>query len=372
MADAFRTFQTVRRYEEALARHGQWLRWTQAVKCSCLNPDTMRPDPNCTVCAGRGSIYRNPDSFQILDEVARHSSTGRVYPKYIPVIGTPQVFHKDVPLVLAVSQPADGSYIQLDPPYPALHRLLTTTYTYSPLVAVTDENSDVYATNVLRVVAARFIEKGKSYEGSVDEVTRVYNTTKTETYTVASATKEYITLTAMGTWEVGDVLEVDYTYVKPFDFMLTGVSGRIRYEQPYVLEDADAILVVPYWAQPAPEDLFTALSQEQIGSVVIQPSLVAGNDVVTAYYDLSRVLRVITKDGTDYTTGPGNDVEVFGRNELKWNVTKPAIPYTAQFTYHPTFTALTNLHTLRNSENKAFVNRVSVKLKDRLHDKVIY
>lgn len=372
MSDQFRTFQTVQRYEDALSRHGQWLRWVQAVKCSCIDSDTMQPDPQCSVCAGRGRIFRNPDKFAVLQERVRHDGKGKVYPKYVPVVGTPKIYYKTDLLPLDPVQPADGSYVQLAPPYPKLYRILTADYLFSPLVTVLSENSKVYAENILRVIAARFDERGKSFEGSVETVSRVYNSTKDETYTVVSATKEYITLQNMGTWETGDILEVDYTYVKPFNFLLSGVSGRIRYEQPYVLEDADAILVTPYWAQPSPDDVLTALSQEQIASVVVEPSITAGNDVVSAYYDLSRLLRVIDRSGQDYSVGPGNNVEIFGRNELKWNITKPAIPYTVQFTYHPTYTALPNLHTLRNAENKSFVNRVSVKLFDRLHDKVVY
>ena len=200
----------------------------------------------------------------------------------------------------------------------------------------------------------------------------MYNATKDETYTVSSFLKEYITLESMGTWVSGDTLEVDYTYVKPFNFMLVGVTPRIRYEQPYVLDEADAILITPYWAKPGPDDLFTALAQELMGRSVINPTSTSGNDVVNAYYDLSTLLRVIDKSGTYYTVGTGKDVEIYGRNELKWNVTKPAVPYTAQFTYHPTVTALTALPTLRNSENKAFVNRTSVRMFDHVHSKVTF
>ena len=372
MSDQFRTFQTVRRYEDALSRHGQWMRWVQAIKCACVDSNTMQPDPMCTVCAGRGRMFRNPDEFTVLRESVRHDGKGKVYPKHTPIIGTPRIYYKTTLLDLDPVQPSDRSYIQLAPPYPKLYRILVADYSFSPLVSVVSENSEVYAEDILRVIAARFDEKGKSFEGSIESVSRVYNSTKDETYTVVSATKEYITLESMGTWEVGDILEVDYTYVRPFNFLLSGVSGRIRYEQPYVLNESDAILVTPYWAQTSPDDLLTALSQEQIASVVVDPSIASGNDVVTAYYDLSRLLRVIDRSGKDYSVGPGNNVEIFGRNELKWNISKPAISYTAQFTYHPTYTALTDLHTLRNAENKAFVNRVGVKLFDRLHSKVVY
>lgn len=373
MSDQFRTFQTVRRYEEALARHGQWLRWTQAITCPCVHPDTMQPDPRCSVCRGRGRIYRTPDRFNLFNEIVRHDGAGRVYPRYIPIVdGSVTVYRKGVPLSLAATQPADGSYVQLESPYPKRHEVITIDYAYSPTISVVAEDSEVYGTDMLRTVATRFVEKGKGFEGSIESVSRVYNVTKDETYTVESAAKEYIYLAGMGTWESGDVLEVDYVYVKPFDFMLTGVTGRLRYEQPYVLDDADAVLVTPYWAQPAPDDLFTAMAQERIGRAVIDPTTTSGNDVVGAFFDLSRLLRVIDRAGNDRTVGPGNDVEVYGRNELRWNVAKPSTPYVAQFTYHPTFTALTNLHTLRNSENKAFVNRVSVKQFDRVHDKVVY
>lgn len=371
MSDQFRTYQTVRRYEEALARHGQWLRWTQATACPCVSGDTMQPDPRCTLCTGRGRIYRTPEGFDILGETAV-SVDGSIKPKFRPA--TPiSVMHKTTTLPLG-TQPTDRSRIQLADPFPPRHRVLTLNYRYTPEVSVAAENSEVYNAErfILRTSASRFSEKGKTFEGTVKTVSRVYNVTKKESYGVGSISKEFITLRTLGKWAKGDVLAVDYTYVKPFDFLLTGVSGRIRYEQPYVLESADAILVTPYWAQPSPDDLFTALAQERTASVIIDPAISDGNDRITAYFDLSRILHVIDRDGATYTGGLGKDVEIFGRDELKWNRTKPRVPYTVQFTYHPTYTALTDLHTLRNSENKAFVNRVSVKLFDRLHEKVPY
>ncbi len=374
MSDQFRTYQTVRRYEDALVRHGQWLRWIQATKCPCVRSETMQPDPQCTLCGGRGRLYREPETFSIVGEL-KTNSEGRITPNFAPIVpGTVSVFHKGAVVPLG-SQPVDGSYIQLAQPYPKPYRPLSVNYSYTPYVSVTAENSEVYdsARYILRTIASRFSDEGKSFEGSVKSVSRVYNVDRDETYEVDSISKEFVTLIGLGTWQSGDMLEVDYLYIKPFNFMLTGVTGRMRYEQPYVLEDADAVLVTPYWAQPAPEDLFTALAQEQIGTVVIDPRTAAGgNDKITSFFDLSRLLRVVSKAGTEYTPGIGNDVEIFGRDELKWNVTKPAVPYTVQFTYHPTYTALTNLHTLRNSENKSFVNRVSVKLFDRTHEKVTY
>ncbi|MHA2426501.1 MAG: hypothetical protein ACXADB_00475 [Candidatus Hermodarchaeia archaeon] len=282
------------------------------------------------------------------------------------------VYRQGSILAQASSQPSDYSYVQLDPPYPKQWQVVTMDYEWNPDVVVTDENSTVYGTNLLRTIAPQFSEKSKNFEGSIKSVSRVYNDTRTETYTVSAFFKEYIYLSDMGTWQSGDTLEVDYVYQAPFDFLLVGISPRMRYEQPYVLEEADAVLVTPYWAQVAPDDLLTAMAVEQTGRAVVDPTLGAGNDEITAYYDLSRLLRVVDEVGTEYTAGVGKNVELFGRNELKWNIAKPTVSYAVQFTYHPTYTALDSLHSLRNAENKAFVNRVSVRQFDRLHDRVEY
>lgn len=372
VSSQFRTFQTPQNYEDALARHGQWLRWISGVTCPCLNPDTMQADPRCSLCRGRGRIYRMPGRFRLLDEVVRHDNSGRVYPLYTPVIdGSFSVYRKGVALSLG-TQPVDGSYIQLASPYPKAWERLTVNYEWNPDLSVIDEDSEVYGTNLLRTMATRFVERGKSFEGSVKSVSRVYNVTKDETYTVSGYFKEYVYLSGMGTWASGDVLQVDYIYQKPFNFLLMGISPRMRYEQPYVLDEADAVLVTPYWAQVGPDDLLTAMAVEQVGRAIVDPDTSGGNDEIVAYYDLSRLLRVIDRGGNEYTVGPGKDIEIFERNELKWNVTKPSVPYVAQFTYHPTYTALTDMHTLRNAENKAFVNRVGVRQFDRVHSKVEY
>lgn len=376
MSDQFRTFQTPQKYEDALGRHGQWLRWVSGVTCPCLNTNTMQPDPHCTICTGRGRIYKSPGKFRLLNERARHDSFGKVYPLKPPVVdGSAAVYRQGVSLAISGSQPADGSYVQLDPPYPKQWQVVTLDYEYDPDISVTDEDSTVYDDTafILKTVATQFNEKGKAFEGSIKTVSRVYNVDKAETYTVTAAFKEYIYLSAMGTWASGDVLQVDYLYQAPFDFLLVGISPKIRYSQPYVLTEADAILVTPYWAQVAPDDLLTAMAVEQIGRAIVEPSITGvGNDEITSYYDLSRLLRVIDRSGNEYTTGPGKNVEIFERNELKWNVTKPATSYVAQFTYHPTYTALTDMHTLRNAENKAFVNRVGVRQFDRVSDRIEY
>ena len=114
----FRTFQTVRYYEESLSRHGQWCRWTRALTCPCVTEHTNQPDINCSLCKGRGKIYKTPGPFFVEQEIVKHDNSGRVYPKFTPVIaGSVTVWQGSTSLSLG-DQPADGSYIQLASPYP--------------------------------------------------------------------------------------------------------------------------------------------------------------------------------------------------------------------------------------------------------------
>ena len=358
----FRTFQTTQRYENALQRHGQWVRWLRSAVCPCVSNDTHQADPNCSLCHGRGYIYRNPDSLKVANEIVNHNSYGKIYTQYAPA-NDATIWRQGSKLALSGTQPADGSYIQIDPPYPKSHERVYADYMYDPEVAVVDENSEVYGANILRVIAPRFEEKGKTFEGSISQVSKVYNSTKDSTYTVSSFAKEFIYLDSMSDWQSGDVLQVSYKYLKPFNLLLTSISQKMRYERAYILEDATALLVTPYFIRVAPNDLTTALSVEQVSSVVVEPQS-SGNDVISNYYDISRLEYVVDVYGKVYIVG--TDVQLYGRNELKWLTTKPSQQYSVQFYYHPTFVALPDLPSARNAENKMFVNRVNLMEYDKV------
>jgi len=272
---------------------------------------------------------------------------------------------KGTGLTVAVTSPFDGSLQLSSSPYPKQYEPLLLSYDHDTVLTVTDEDSTVYdSTNfVLQVTTPVFTERDTTYIGTIVEVTEVYNTTKTETYTVSSFDRDKIYLSAMGTWEVGDVLEVDYKYEKPFSFMLIGVTPKLRYEQPWLLEEAEAVLITPYWAKPSSNDLFTVQSSEQRGSAIIDPTHTAGNDVIRNYYDISKIIKIILLDGTELTSG----FSIANHNQIKW-ASKPTQRYTIHFLYNSTYVALTQLPTLRTSENKVFANRISVKLHDQLTD----
>ena len=49
--------QSKANFEALIDRHGQYVRWRTAEKCTCVREDTNQPDVHCEKCAGSGDIY---------------------------------------------------------------------------------------------------------------------------------------------------------------------------------------------------------------------------------------------------------------------------------------------------------------------------
>jgi hypothetical protein len=176
----------------------------------------------------------------------------------------------------------------------------------------------------------------------------------------------------MGTYISGDVLEVDYEYQAPYQFLLHSVSTKIRYESAYVLDQADAVLQSAYYYDIRPNDLVTSLAMELPGYTVVDPLITGSsyNDIIADVFDMARITGIVDLTGVEYNIN--TDVELVGRNEIKWNVPKPTVRYTAQYMYNPTFVGLTTYDTARFSENKSFVNRINVMMRDRFTKEVTF
>lgn len=361
-SNQFRTFQTPDNYEAALLRHAQKVRWLKAFTCPCISSDTGQPNPSCSLCKGRGKIYKNPTIFRDYLENVNHTSSGLIILDKQAIPESVKVSRNGNPIEI---DSIEGNKIWIKPPFPKSWECIQVEYAWTNIKECKNENSIVLGTNLLKVKS--FIQvRDRVFPISLESVSRVYNKTKDEVLTVKDFVKDYIYLQSMGSWTVGDVLEVDYTYVEPFDFLLVGVTGRIRYEQPYVLEDADVVLVTPYWCTVGANDLITALSVDRaIDTVVHDQSTVHS---FRNYFDIERIDSIFDITKKEYTEP---DFFLYDRNSIKWNITVPSA-YTVRFIYHPTYIALTNLQTVRSAENKRFANRISLKLFDILTDKVSF
>ena len=377
----FLTYQTVARYEAALARHAQYCRWVKVYTCPCVNENTNQPDVNCSICKGRGEIYKKPGPFKIIDEAVVHDNKGRVYLTHENYIEGSVVLWRTITggsheiVELDPTQPSDKSYIQLASPWLKNYERLYANYEFTNNINITNGTGSLVRSDILTIVPDDVIVnfKGKTYYGDITEITRVYNKTKDETYTVSSYSKQYIFIeTPSITPEITDEFEIDFSYQSPYSFVLHSVSAKLRFEAAYVIDQADAILQTPYYYNVKPADLITALSMEVPGTIIINPNVTGDeeNDFINNVFDVCRITGIINAYGQEYDIS--SDVMLIGRNEIKWITTKPTANYTVQFMYNPTFVGLITYDTTRASENKSFVNRLNVMMRDRLTKEITF
>jgi hypothetical protein len=363
--------QTRDAYERVLAHHGQWFLWMKAFTCPCLSELTAQPDPQCTFCQGRGFIYKSPVSVHIYQEYPRHDNLGRVYlewPVWDNDLSSVTIRNKTGSLLTLGSQPPDHSYIQLAT-WPFPYEPIAVDYEAAITRSIVGENPEIVKSDgtVMRVTSPRIFSEGKAATGSIEAVSRVHNVTKVEDYTPTSINRDFIYFDAVGTWVVGDVLEVDYTYAPAMNFVMHSVTEKMKYEKPYVGEEASAVLITPYYIRPSTNDVFSALSQEQAAQEIIDPTMRVGNDILHRFFDVSRIEAIVQADGSSYDISAS--VELFGRNEIKWKIAKPTTKYIVHFTYHPTYRGLPNLPSVRHAENKSFIIRTGVTVFDRVSPK---
>ena len=374
-----RTYQTVSRYEAALSRHAQWCRWIKVLICPCITDTTQQPLVDCPVCHGRGELFSSPGPFTVIDEDIFPDYYGHLNIQNGPFItGTPSVYqnvnsqlNEYNQIALAPVQPVDNSYIQLAFPWPSVSTKLYANYRFVQDTSIVAENCNVIRLNILEATSLAFNYKGRIYQGDIVDCTRVYNKTKDEYYVVDFSAKQFIYLKGMGSWSNGDTLQVDYTFMQPYQMVVHSVSPQRAWRDGFILDSSDAVVQSAYYYDVYASDLITPLSMEVEASEVIDPRADPNNwDILKSVYDVGVIYAIIDQSGKEYD--PVSSVAIVNRNELHWIGPKPSIRYTVKFMYHPTFVGMPSMDTSRSSENKKFVNRINVKLRDKINNQVTF
>ena len=63
-------------YCALIERHGQWIRWRTAAKCSCVKMPSMQPDIHCPICGGEGVIYSFQKDQIVFESVLQMNDSG--------------------------------------------------------------------------------------------------------------------------------------------------------------------------------------------------------------------------------------------------------------------------------------------------------
>ena len=373
-------------YEALIERHGQWLRWRIAEKCSCVKGMTMQPDIHCPFCSGRGYTYtylRNQITYKTVmlfndkgileledtldmkqaELIEIYDMKGNKYENVkkncnfiylntdnLPGKGTyfTVVLRKKITQVLqsAIAEKNDMGY-----------------YTVPELLNSRTNIEGLYQTapsdiiNIEKITDAAGIEY-KAIEYRLNQF-RIEPTKDPDT-------EEEIPITEPVTVE-------NVEYIPPFIFVL--LSQNLTKGDAKAVEESngDAVCSFPYECDVSNDDILTVLAGSYTQKdVICRSKLVTDTIGADFVYDIVSVKGII--DGEEVEYKQGTDYILVGTNKIKWLENaelSPEVGEAYSITYHimPTYRVVKQIPQIRTSENQRLPKKVVVKLFSAYADK---
>ena len=366
-------------YEALIERHGQWIRWRIAEKCSCVKGTTMQPDIHCPYCAGRGFTYTHLKNQIIYKTLLLFNSDG-----VLELEDTLQM--KQAELLELYDQKGNRytqakklcNYIYLNsetvPVKGTYFTAVMRKKIVETLASATAEKNNMGYYTIPGLTNSRTNIEGIYYEApsdivSIGKITDAagieYKATEFRLNqfriepTVDKDTDEEIPITEPVTCE-------NIENIPPFIFVLLSQNLSNADERAVAEANGDAVCTFPYECDVADGDILTVLA----GSYTQKDVIVRSNyktDTIGAdfVYDIVAVKAII--DGEEVEYKQGIDFILVGTNKIKWledGENEPEIGEAFSITYHimPTYRVVKQIPQVRTSENQRFPKKVVVKL----------
>lgn len=348
----FRTFQTPSNYEAALDRHAQYVRWYSTLTCFCVD-EMGRPDPNCSICNGKGTIYYPLTKKRIIEKVAVRDSSIITTTYNIDSINKITRLNND-----SVSYDSfNGKKITL-PNSNYRRSILWADYVADLRISYIGTGTYI-GNNLIRVNIPSTSTLQGDFKGELTEVTTVHNDTKGEDINLVSFWEDIILTDS--TVSEGDTILVTCKYLNPDRFLIVGIDPKKNVEAKDIPTEEMNLTATFYGLLPVGAgDLVSLLTAEQKTSVV--GNLTSGETTYSLpNFHVKSILRVQDANGII------DNVSVIQNNKLKFNGTAPTGRFSVAYTYNPAFTVLDDLPSLRYAEDKIFPKRVSLKRYDILN-----
>ena len=373
-------------YEALIERHGQWIRWRIASKCSCVKGITMQPDIHCPYCAGRGYTYTylknqitystimlfNNDGILELDN-SLQTKQAELLELYDQKGNKYENAKKLCNYIYLNSNkiPAKGSYFTA-----VMRKKLVNTLESSMAV----KNNMGYYT-IPELTNSRTNIEGIYYEAPSD----IINIGKiTDGAGIEYQAKEYRLnqFRIEPTKNLENEEEIPITepvtvenveYVPPFIFVL--LSQNLSKADARAVEDVngDAVCTFPYECDVSNDDILTVLSGSYTQKDIICRSEIETDTIGADFvYDIVTVKGIINGEEIEYNQG--TDFILVGTNKIRWldnAENQPEIGEGYSVTYHimPTYRVVKQIPQIRTSENQRFPKKVVVKLFSAYADK---
>ncbi len=364
-------------YCALIERHGQWIRWRTAVKCSCVKMPSMQPDIHCSVCGGEGVIYSFQKDQIVFESVLQMNDSG------ILEVGEDK---RDCELVRVYD--FDGNT------YENAEKLGNYIY----LNAETIKNKGTYFTSVMKKKTVQSVEKAVCTKGddgfykvsglksgkpnidgvyytasgdiiSIGKITdSIGNEYKAEEFRLDTFLAKRKENTEESENELPEVLTAENVeYVPPFIFALLNQNLSKADMQAMVDVQGDAVVTYPYECDVANDDVLTVLAGTYTNKEV-NARTAFETDTLGVYfvYDIVSCTGIVNGEVFEYKQG--RDFILVGTNKIKWleetAVAYPEVGDGYSITYHvlPTYKVVKQIPQIRTSENQRFPKKAVVKL----------
>lgn len=359
-------------YEALIERHGQWVRWRIANKCSCVSLPSMQPDIHCKICGGRGYTYQYQKTQIVYQTVMIKDVSG--------IIIVSEEYH-DCELVEIYD--FNGKrysgykygifvYVEDDLPYKGSYLTIVMRKTLTKVVknAVAEkqemgfykvpglENSRTNIEGIYYNTPSDIIKIGKITDANGEEYEALEYRLNTFVITPKVVDEEIIPIAEPVTVE-------NVEYVPPFIFALLNQNLSKTDAQAVSELSGDAVLTFPYECDVSNDDIVTVLAGTYTQKEV-NPRSEFETDTLGVYfvYDIVSCTGIINGETVEYKEGV--DFVLVGTNKIKWldTVNTPDVGDSYSITYHvlPTYKVVKQIPQLRTSENQRFPKKAVVKL----------
>jgi hypothetical protein len=340
-------------WEESIDRRGQCVLWYSSNSCFCIS-DGGRVDPNCPKCFGSGFLYRPVTSaHRILKGVTEGKATIDITSKKMRIKKIYQVVrgkNQDVPIssftptsftpttpILAKGAPYTLDFEEdLEEPYQGLAYADGKNIVEVPIYQ--NHNQNKFPGQLSRISSLNKVELD---ENDVEILTPIR--------ILSFWANKILTDTPL---ETTDMIRIECIYEKLVKFVITGINPKTKLSTNLILQGADAQMVFPGTFTVGRGDVVVL----QLGE--IKENIVGINDGPVfkfPYFKIARILKIEDEYGeiTDFT--------LVRDNEILWGPRTKPKRFACSFTYHPTFSVLDDLPSVRYAEDKIWPKRVYLK-----------
>lgn len=357
-------------YEALIGRHGQFVRWRQAQRCTCVNKNTFAPNIRCNKCGGRGFVYDCQKFADSVQTVMAWDNTG---------ILEVDSEYEDAELLKVWDNsgneiPAEkkGVYVEMKktPVKGEYYNILMRDPLAITVKKAETENTGANYYRVKNLKVRRSGIDGIFYTSPCDilSIGKITDAAGIE-YTAKELRQDCFLIEPVKSKDedgneilepITDPVTVENVeFVKPSVFALLNQNLNKADSQMVVEANGDAVLTFPYSHDVAENDVVTVLS----GTITKKETVNRIKhefDTISAFF-----VESVTKcTGLEREYYQGKDFLLVGTNRMKWiceDAPKEGETYSIVYRVFPTYVVMKNIPQLRSSEDQRMPKKAVVK-----------